>query len=99
MAGGSGSTEVGDVSWITPTGQITTTCWPLGTPGHSWQTVASSGSTIGLKGMIFAAKGLALAGWDLFTKPELLVRAKEDLNEASGGKAYTSPLPSGLKPS
>ena len=49
--------------------------------------------------MIFAAKGLALAGWDLFTKPELLVRAKEDLNEASGGKAYTSPLPSGLKPS
>ena len=98
LAGGSGSTEVGDVSWITPTGQITTTCWPLGTPGHSWQTVASSGSTIGLKGMIFAAKGLALAGWDLFTKPELLVRAKEDLNEASGGKAYTSPLPSGLKP-
>ena len=31
-----GSTEVGDVSWITPTGQITTCCWPLGTPGHSW---------------------------------------------------------------
>jgi aminobenzoyl-glutamate utilization protein B len=99
LAGGGGSTEVGDVSWITPTGQITTTCWPLGTPGHSWQTVASSGSTIGLKGMIFAAKGLALAGWDLFTKPDLLVRAREDLNEASGGKAYISPLPDGLKPS
>jgi aminobenzoyl-glutamate utilization protein B len=53
---GGGSTEVGDVSWITPTGQITTVCMPLGTPGHSWQTVASSGSSIGMKGMVFAAK-------------------------------------------
>ena len=66
-----GSTEVADVSWITPTGQISTTCWPLGTPGHSWQTVASSGSSIGAKGMIFAAKAMALAGLDLLTDPAL----------------------------
>jgi aminobenzoyl-glutamate utilization protein B len=47
-----GSTEVGDVSQITPTGQLTTCCWPLGTPGHSWQIVASCGSSIGSKGML-----------------------------------------------
>ena len=63
-----GSTEVGDVSQITPTGQLTTCCWPLGTPGHSWQIVASSGSSIGAKGMLLAAKALALAGLDLLTR-------------------------------
>ncbi|MCY4539450.1 MAG: amidohydrolase [Chloroflexi bacterium] len=88
-----GSTEVADVSWITPTGQITTTCWPLGTPGHSWQTVASSGSSIGNKGMIFAAKTMALAGFDLVTKPELLAEAKAEFERARAGRAYVSPLP------
>ncbi|MDE2819293.1 MAG: amidohydrolase [Chloroflexota bacterium] len=88
-----GSTEVADVSWITPTGQITTTCWPLGTPGHSWQTVASSGSSIGAKGMIFAAKAMALAGLDLLTKPELLAEATAEFEVARAGRDYVSPLP------
>ncbi|MGB0386259.1 MAG: amidohydrolase [Ardenticatenaceae bacterium] len=93
-----GSTEVGDVSWITPTGQITTTCWPLGTPGHSWQTVVSSGSSIGNKGMIFAAKIMALAGFDLLTKPELLEQARADFAQAKKGKEYITPLPEGSVP-
>jgi aminobenzoyl-glutamate utilization protein B len=67
-----GSTEVGDVSWITPTGQLTTCCWPLGTPGHSWQTVASSGSSIGAKGMIFASKAMALAALETIWKVKLV---------------------------
>lgn len=89
----SGSTEVGDVSWITPTGQISTTCWPLGTPGHSWQTVVSSGSSIGTKGMLFASKAMALAGLDLFTQPDLLAKAKADFNDARKGKSYVTPIP------
>jgi len=88
-----GSTEVADVSWITPTGQITTTCWPLGTPDHSWQTVASSGSSIGAKGMIFAAKTMALAGLDLLTKPDLLAAAQADFEGVRGSKIYVTPLP------
>lgn len=88
-----GSTEVADVSWITPTGQITTTCWPLGTPGHSWQTVASSGSSIGAKGMILASKAMALAGYDLFTQPDLLEQAKADFARQRNGKEYVTPLP------
>jgi aminobenzoyl-glutamate utilization protein B len=93
-----GSTEVADVSWITPTGQITTTCWPLGTPGHSWQTVASSGSSIGAKGMIFAAKAMALAGLDLLTKPDLLSAAKADFEQARGDETYVTPLPPDATP-
>ncbi len=93
-----GSTEVADVSWITPTGQITTTCWPLGTPGHSWQTVASSGSSIGAKGMIFAAKTMALAAHDLLAKPAVLAAAQADFERARGGKTYVTPLPPGSKP-
>lgn len=94
-----GSTEVGDVSWITPTGQITTTCWPLGTPGHSWQTVVSSGSSIGSKGMLFAAKTMGLAGYDLMTKPDVLARAKAEFRSAKAGREYVSPLPADTLPS
>jgi aminobenzoyl-glutamate utilization protein B len=93
-----GSTDVGDVSWITPTGQLTTTCWPLGTPGHSWQTVVSSGSSIGNKGMLFAAKGLALAGLDLLTKPDLLAQAQAEFVQAKNGRDYVSPLPDNVVP-
>ncbi len=93
-----GSTEVGDVSWITPTGQITTCCWPLGTPGHSWQTVASSGSSIGAKGMLFAAKSMALAGFDLLTKPDLLTQAQAEFAVAKEGVEYVTPLPEDVLP-
>ena len=93
-----GSTEVADVSWITPTGQITTTCWPLGTPGHSWQTVASSGSTIGAKGMIFAAKAMALAGLELLVQPDLLAAAQAEFDRARAGRTYVSPLPAEAVP-
>lgn len=94
-----GSTEVGDVSWITPTGQITTTCWPLGTPGHSWQTVVSSGSSIGAKGMLFAAKAMALAGLDLLTDAELRAAARAEFDKARNGQSYITPIPEGVKPS
>ncbi len=93
-----GSTEVADVSWIAPTGQISTTCWPLGTPGHSWQTVAASGSSIGAKGMLFAAKAMALAGYDLLTKPALLVAAKAEFTRARGDRRYNTPLPPAARP-
>ncbi len=93
----SGSTEVGDVSQITPTGQITTTCWPFGTPGHSWQIVASCGSSIGFKGMQLAAKALALTGLDLLTKPEVLAEVRADFERRKQGRPYVSPLPDDAK--
>lgn len=93
-----GSTEVADVSHITPTAQMTTCCWPFGTPGHSWQIVASSGSSIGAKGMLMAAKTLALTALDLFTRPDLLAAAKQEFQRNTKGKPYVSPLPEGAVP-
>jgi aminobenzoyl-glutamate utilization protein B len=93
-----GSTEVGDVSQITPTGNLTTCCEPLGTPPHSWQEVAASGSPVGLRGMMFAAKALALTALDLMTKPELLKTAREEFEKATEGKQYITPLSEGAKP-
>ena len=93
-----GSTEVGDVSYITPTSQLTTCCWPFGTPPHSWQITASSGSSIGAKGMLFAAKALALTALDLMTKPELLAAAKAEFAASTEGNRYVSPIPDGTVP-
>ena len=93
-----GSTEVADVSWITPTAQMTTTCWPLGTPGHSWQTTASTGSSIGAKGMLFAAKTMALAACDLLLDADLLTRAKAEFHESRGDFRYATPLPPDATP-
>jgi aminobenzoyl-glutamate utilization protein B len=93
-----GSTEVGDVSQITPTGQLTTCCWPLGTPGHSWQIVASSGSSIGHKGMLLAAKALALTALDLLTRPDVLAEARAEFARKRKGTSYVSPLPEGAVP-
>jgi aminobenzoyl-glutamate utilization protein B len=92
-----GSTEVGDVSQITPTSQLTTCCWPFGTPPHSWQITASSGSQIGAKGMLYAAKALALTALDLMTKPDLLQAAQAEF-AGTEGRRYVSPLPDGTVP-
>jgi len=94
-----GSTDVGDVSQITPTGQFTTCCKPIGVAGHSWQNTAAAGSGIGFKGMMLAAKAMALATIDLETQPELLKAARDDFHQKTGGAKYVSPLPAGIKPS
>ena len=92
------STDVGDVSQITPTAQITTCCMPLGVPAHSWQTTAATGSEIGFKGMMLAARVLALSVLDILGSPEMLSAAREELDRAMDGRPYECPLPEGLRP-
>jgi aminobenzoyl-glutamate utilization protein B len=40
---GSGSSDVSDVSWITPTVGLRVALSPIGSPGHHWSTVACGG--------------------------------------------------------
>jgi len=93
-----GSTDVSDVSWNMPTIEFGTVCAILGIPAHSWQMTAFCGMSIGHKGLIFAAKTLALCVLDLLTKPHILKKAKAEFKEKMKGRIYTSPLPPGLKP-
>jgi len=93
-----GSTDVGDVSWVTPTTNLVTATCVLGMPGHSWQEAATSGMSIGHKGMILAAKTLTLTGIDLLTKSEELSRVREEFEAKTKGFTYKSPVPPGQKP-
>ena len=92
-----GSTDVGDVSWLTPTSQIETVCWPAGVPGHSWQVVACGKSSLAHKGMLLAAKVLAATAVDLVSDPELLQQAKEEFLERSA-EGYVCPIESDAVP-
>ena len=83
-----GSTDVSHVSWNTPTMEFGTTCNILGAPGHSWQFVAASGSTIGHKSLTFATKTMAGAAIDLITDPTLIQRAKEEHRRRLGKNTY-----------
>lgn len=94
---GYGSTDVGDVSWIVPTAEFNAATYVPGTPAHSWQAVACAGSSIGRKGMVLAARTLALSGIDLFTKPQLVEAAKADFEKRRSGFEYRSRIPADQK--
>jgi len=92
------STDVADVSWRAPTVEFSTAAWVLGTPGHSWQSTAQSGSSLGHKSLIFASKVIAATVLDLILNPELLEEAKNEHRNRLKGKVYRCPLPPDLKP-
>lgn len=77
-SGSGGSTDVADVSWAVATGGMRAATWVPGTSAHSWQAVAAGGTSIGNKGMIVAAKTLAMTAVDLFTNPELIESSKAE---------------------
>ena len=81
---GYGSTDVGDVSYAVPTVGLNTATWVPGTPAHSWQAVAASGTSIGHKGTQVAAKTLTLAAIELFTNPKLREEARKEFDEKRG---------------
>ncbi|MDB2569952.1 amidohydrolase, partial [Gammaproteobacteria bacterium] len=79
-----GSTDVGDVSWVVPTAGIRTATWVPGTAAHSWQAVASGGTTIGLKGTELAAKTIAATAVEIFSNPLIIKEAKKELEQRVG---------------
>ena len=89
---GRGSTDVGGVSWVVPTVGFRTATWVPGTPAHSWQAVACGGMSIGHKGMINAAKTLALSCIHLFQNPTIVEEAWETIQEKRGPEFNYYPL-------
>ena len=81
------STDVGDVSWVVPTVQVYTATWVPGTVAHTWQATAAGGTSIAMKGMLMAAKSMALTGATLFASPSIVATARAEL-EARRGASF-----------
>ena len=96
--GGAGSTDVSDVSWITPTAQFRTACFALGAPGHSWANTSTAGGPIGHKGMLHAAKGMAISASRLIDDPALLKAAQDEFAKSTDGRPYKCPIPAHVEP-
>jgi aminobenzoyl-glutamate utilization protein B len=79
---------MGDVSWNVPTVQMTAATWVPGTPAHSWQAVACSGTSIGVQGMMVAAKTMALTAVDLLSDPAHLTAARAEFERRREGFVY-----------
>ena len=87
-----GSTDVGDVSWLAPTAQFNAVTFPAGSPGHSWQNVACGCTSIGDKGLLYAAKVLAGSAVDLFGDPKLIEAAKAEFASRTEDEQYVCPI-------
>lgn len=93
-----GTTDVGDVSFITPTIRLRATTAPAGTPWHSWAVVATGGMSIGHKGLTYASKALSMTMIDLFKNPELINDVKAEFLERKGDYVYEGMIPPGPPP-
>lgn len=92
-----GSSDVGDVSWLTPTAQIRCVTFPFGAAGHSWQNVSCGRTSIGHKGLLTAAKVLACAAIELMNDPETLERARAEFEKRTRD-GYVCPIEQGAVP-
>ncbi|HAT87383.1 MAG TPA: amidohydrolase [Rhizobiales bacterium] len=96
--GGEGSTDVGDVSWAVPTVQARVATCAIGTPFHTWQTVAQGKAPAAHKGMIHAAKAMAAAATRMIKDPDLIDTAKRTHQEHLAATPYECPIPQDVKP-
>lgn len=93
-----GSTDAADVSWVVPSGWLLAATYVPGTSGHTWQATACTGGSIGRKGMMVAAKTLALTAIDLLTDPAQVSAARASFEKTKAGRPYKSRIPAGAKP-
>lgn len=96
--GGEGSTDVGDTSWAVPTVQARVATCAVGTPFHTWQTVAQGKTPAAHKGMIYAAKVMAATAKRAIENPALVAAAKAEHQENLRKTPYICPLPDDVEP-
>ena len=73
-----GSSDMGDMSWFAPCSMLQTATWASRAAAHSWGVVATGRTSIGHKGMMYAAKVMALSGGGI----DLVAR---DFGQGAGG--------------
>lgn len=95
---GGGSSDVGEVTLVTPTATLNFPGIVPGAIGHHWSTVASNYGSAAWKGLNAGAKVMAATALDLLTKPKLLVEIRKEFEEYSKEHPYKSFLPEGALP-
>ena len=93
-----GSTDVGDVSWLVPTLHFSLATAPSGVPWHAWPVVASSGHTIGQKGMMQARAVIATTAIDLFQDAKTRDEIVAEFRKQTEGFVYKPYIPAGPAP-
>ncbi|MBQ9462654.1 MAG: amidohydrolase [Bacteroidales bacterium] len=92
------SSDVGNVTWAVPTGSFRYACFAPGGVGHSWQQVASGGTTIGTKGALGAARVIYLSAYELFTDAGLLDKVRSEFIARRGENFRFEPLMGNRRP-
>ena len=90
---GLASTDIGDVSWRVPVGRLNVASYAFGSPGHSRQIVACTGTSIGEKGLLVAAKVMAASAVDVYLKPDIVEKARQDFEKRRQAYPFISLLP------
>lgn len=88
-----GSSDLGDISKVTPLGVFG---WPtvgVGTSLHTWAVTACGGTSIGDSASLDTARILAGMGFDLMTDGDLRAAARADLDQRTDGEDYVPVLP------
>lgn len=92
---GAASTDVGDISWFVPVANVMVASYGYGLPTHSWPVVAATGSDIGNRALLVAAKAIVATAIDLYQDPELLQRVQADFKESRGDAPWETLIPPG----
>ena len=95
---GPASSDAGDVSWVVPTAQFTAATFVPGVGAHTWQAAACAGTSIGRKGMLVAARTLALGAVELFENPAEVKAAHEAFEKRLNGRKWTTRIAPAAKP-
>ncbi len=82
------SSDFGDVMHICPSVVNIDCCSNTLSASHTWMVTACAGHSIGMKGMLRAAKVMAGGAYDLICDPEAQKAAKEEFDQYMGGKEY-----------
>jgi len=93
-----GSSDMGDMSWYAPCSMLQTATWASRAAAHSWGVVATGRTSIGHKGMMYAAKVMALAAAELVLSPKKLQTAQAEFRAALERTPYVCPIPPEVSP-
>ena len=88
---------MGDVGYAVPTLNIHVATACVGNVGHTWQMTAQSCSPLAHKGLLTAAKVIALSCIRTMERPDVIEKAKAEVTKRNGGH-YECPLPDSVQP-